>query len=81
MCIFRDIVLFCDFVGLSQFLRWITDHDQIEFLWGLWGKWPILRLLLGVCCAKMCIFRDITLFCGFVGLSQFLEVNSMSISH
>ena len=24
----------------------------------------------------MCLFRDIALFCGFVGLSQFLEVNS-----
>ena len=28
-----------------------------------------------MCCAKMCIFRDIALVFGFIGLSQILEVN------
>ena len=44
-------------IGLSQFLRWSSDHFQIKISWILWGKWTILRLFYwGVYCAKMCIF-------------------------
>ena len=75
MCTFWDIALFYHFMGLSQFLRWNSDHFQIEFLWFLWGKWTILRLFyLRVCCAKMCIFLDIALINDSVGLSQFLVI-------
>ena len=46
--IFFGILIFINFIGvfvflgLSQFLRRITDHVQIECLWVIWGKWPIL---------------------------------------
>ena len=44
---FFEILTFINFfvfLGLGQFLRWNTDHVQIEFLWVSWGKWPILKL-------------------------------------
>ena len=28
----------------TNFFMWNPDHFQIEFLWLLYGKWPILRL-------------------------------------
>ena len=87
--IFMQTVFFCKvlflsilfyffvFLGLSQFLRWNTDHVQIEFLWVLWGNWPIVRLFYDwVCCGKMCIFEISDFFYGFIGLYQFSGVKS-----
>ena len=64
--IFTVFIDFFSFLGLSQFLRWNLDHFQIEFLWFLWGKWTILRLLLkGVQCAvQKRVFLDIALING-----------------
>ena len=45
--LFFSVSIFIDFIAfmrLCQFLRWITNHVQIECLWVLWGKWPILKL-------------------------------------
>ena len=41
--IFAVFIDFFSFLGLSHFLRWKSDHFQIEFLWFLWGKWTIVR--------------------------------------
>ena len=62
-CTFWDIALCYHFMWLCQFLRWNSDHFQIEFLWFLWGEWTILRLFyLRVYFAKMCSFWDVALF-------------------
>ena len=42
--VFNDFIQFFLFFGFRQILRWSTDHVQIELLWVLWGKWPIVRL-------------------------------------
>ena len=74
MCTFWDITLFYNF---SQFLRWNSNHFQIELLWFLWGEWTILRLFYwGVYYVKMFIFWDIALISVCIGLSQFIEVKS-----
>ena len=68
---------FYHFIGLSQFLRWNSNHFQIEFLWFLWGEWTILRLFYErVYCAKMCNFWDIALFYHFIVLGKFCRWNS-----
>ena len=52
---FLSFTVFIDFfsyLGLSLFLRWNSDHFQIEFLWVKGGKWTILKLFHQmVCCA------------------------------
>ena len=55
---------FYHFMGLDTlFLRWNSDHFQIELLLFLCGKWTILSLFYWrLCSAKMCIFWDIALF-------------------
>ena len=67
-------IILWDFI---KFLRWNSDHFQIEFLCFLWDKWTILRLFyLMVYCAIMCTFWGIALFYHFIGLSKFLRWNS-----
>ena len=75
---FFKILIFIDFIGFFLYFWALSIFQvEIEFLWVLSGKWLILRLVYwGACCAKMCIFRDNTLFYGFVGPSQFLQVKS-----
>ena len=46
MCTFWDIALFYHFIGLRKFLRWNSDHFQIEFLCFLLGKWTISKTIL-----------------------------------
>ena len=63
MYIFWVIALFYHFMGHSTFLRWNSNHFQIEFLWFPWGKCTILRLFYqGVYRAKMCISEILLLF-------------------
>ena len=58
------IRFFFVFFGLIQFLRWNTDHVQIDFLWVLWVEWPILRLFYFVrrCAVNNCVFFEISHF-------------------
>ena len=75
----RFLLTFFSFFGgdLANFLRWNEDYFQVEFLWFLWCKWSILRLVYYlVCCAKMCFFYRFCTYFRFLGLCHILEVKS-----